>query len=179
MKHRTEFSLEHGLDVLSRFKPYAHQVDGIQALVNNPIFALFDEMGAGKTLQVIAAAQILFKLGVINRVLVISPASVRAVWFDPDMGELSKHLWTNTPCRVTEFHSKVREWQTDEDLPEHHLHWVITNYDFLRSKPRPIQDARVVLEEDMVSVRRGARRLSRTSQSRPRLCSRYERIVGE
>lgn len=136
MKTREEFRSEYDLDTLCRFRPYDHQIDGIQALVNNPVFALFDEMGAGKTLQVIAAAQILFNLGVINRVLVITPASVRSVWFDPELGELSKHLWTTTPCRITEFHAKLREWQTDENLPENHLHWIVTNYDFLRNKAR-------------------------------------------
>ena len=133
---RTTFREEHHLDALCRFTPYNHQVDGIRALVNNPVFALFDEMGAGKTLQVIVAAQILFKLGSINRVLVVSPASVRPVWFDPDMGELTKHLWSETPARVTEFHARLREWQTDDNLPESHLHWIVTNYDFLRNKKR-------------------------------------------
>jgi SNF2 family DNA or RNA helicase len=119
--------------------PFAHQVEGISALVNRPYFALFDEMGAGKTLQVIVAAQILFVLGIIDRVIVLAPAPVRNVWFDPELGELTKHLWCDLRCKVLEYHQKVRHWDhgpkpVASDTAR--LEWWITNYDFIRSKQR-------------------------------------------
>lgn len=118
-----------------KIKPYAHQVIGIEQLIKNVFFALFDEMGAGKTLQVIVAGQILYELGIINRVIVIAPASVRPVWYDPDFGELAKHLFL--PSRITEFHAKVRGWfNTEETDKSKLLHWMITNYEFIRSAPR-------------------------------------------
>jgi SNF2 family DNA or RNA helicase len=118
-----------------RFAPYDHQVIGIRALIANPVFALFDEMGAGKTLQVIVAAQILFRMEIIDRVLILVPASLRDVWFDIELGELSKHLWDNLPSLVSEYRGKIRNWRRGpEDVGE--LRWVVTNYEFIRDKDR-------------------------------------------
>jgi len=120
-----------------RMSPFDHQVVGIQALVTNPFFALFDEMGAGKTKQVIDAAQVMFHLGIIDKVIVVCPAAVRSVWFDMELGELAKHLWDNTSSIAMEFHSQSRKWVKkgtieDEAGPTKRLEWVVTNYDFLR-----------------------------------------------
>jgi hypothetical protein len=115
--------------------PFDHQIAGIKAIVRQPYFALFDEMGAGKTKQLIDAAQVLYTNGVINRVLVIAPASVRTgVWFDDELGELARHLWLTTPATITEFHSKVRTRQhgPETSAVEERLQWVITNYEFIR-----------------------------------------------
>lgn len=133
------------IDVISyseqfRLKPYKHQFVGIDRLVNVPAFFLQDEMGAGKTKQVIDAAQILADKGEINHVLIVAPAAVRAVWFDPELGELSKHLWAHFPCKITEYHAKTRSWEwfVEEDgkrvLPR--LYFTITNYDFIRREDR-------------------------------------------
>lgn len=120
-------------------KPFDHQVVGIQALVTNPFFALFDEMGAGKTKQVIDAAQVLFWMGVIDQVIVVCPAAVRSVWFNMELGELAKHLWETTPSVVTEYHAQLRTWTK---IPEgitnkdRHLRWVVTNYDYIRRQDK-------------------------------------------
>lgn len=113
-----------------RLTPYKHQLEGIQALIDNPIFALFDEMGVGKTKQVIDAAQTLAIQGKIKKVIVIAPAAVRSVWFNEDFGELTKHLWHGTCQKIVEYHSKVRSWTWGEG--ESQLKWIITNYDFIR-----------------------------------------------
>lgn len=119
--------------------PYAHQLVGIQKLVEHPHFFLADEMGAGKTLQVIYAAQDLYEKGIIDTVLVIAPATVRSVWYDPELGELKKHLWPRVPATVMEFHAKTRVWHTENVNGRAPLRWVITNYDFIRSKNRMTQ----------------------------------------
>lgn len=118
-----------------RLQPFKHQILGIEKLIEKPTFALFDEMGAGKTLQVIVAAQILFEKKIIDRVIVVAPASVRSVWFDENFGELAKHLWEGLPACVLEMHAKPRVWG---DLNKDHrrLFWFITNYEFVRSKER-------------------------------------------
>lgn len=115
------------------FKPYDHQLDGIDRLVNRNIFALFDEPGAGKTLQVIVAAQILFMQGQIDKVIVVCPASVRTVWTDPELGELKKHLWDSTPVTVTEYHNKLRRWRQGPDNAPRRLNFIVTNYDYIRT----------------------------------------------
>jgi hypothetical protein len=123
----------------ARLKPFAHQVVGVDHLVRNPYAAIFDEMGAGKTKQVIDAAQVMMAKNVINRVLIVCPASVRGVWYDPELGELQKHLWIDdTKHRVVEFHARKREWSwgRQDAPPDRQFQWVVTNYDFIRQEPR-------------------------------------------
>ena len=119
----------------ARMKPYDHQVVGVNALVENQAFALFDEMGAGKTKQVIDAAQVLAARGVIDTVVIIAPADVRGVWFEPRYGEIKKHHWENIEHEVHEFHSKTSNWTYEEvDNPLARIKWVITNYEFIIRK---------------------------------------------
>jgi SNF2 family DNA or RNA helicase len=126
-----------------RVPPYAHQLVGIRRLLDKPVFALFDEPGAGKTKQIIDAAQILFFNNIIDVVIVIAPASVRGVWTDQRLGELRKHLWNNTPATVSEYHQKVRRWRHGPDAArseitgkERRLNFIVTNYDFIRNPNR-------------------------------------------
>jgi len=115
--------------------PFRHQVTGVEKLISQPVFALFDEMGSGKTFQVITAAQILYEQGIIDRVLVIAPASVRSVWFDSDFGELKKHLWDGLSSCILELHTKPRVWgELEKDKKK--LLWMITNYEYVRSVDR-------------------------------------------
>ena len=111
--------------------PYQHQVVGIEALTKATHFALFDEMGAGKSLQVVVSAQLLYNQGLVNRVIIVCPAAVRSVWFDEELGELKKHLWTDTSAAIFEFHAKIRRWFSGppSDTP---LRWIIVNYDYIR-----------------------------------------------
>jgi hypothetical protein len=132
----------------SKVKPYAHQVVGVEALVrlNDPstgriypgCFFLADEMGIGKSKQVCDAAQVLFEQGLIDRVIVIAPASVRAVWQDPELGEWKKHLWETTPAVITEYHARSRAWETEaaKNLKTGKLQIIISNYEFIRAKHR-------------------------------------------
>lgn len=120
-----------------REKPREAQVIGVKALVGNPFFGLFDEMGVGKTKQTIDATQVLFRIGAIKKVMVVCPASVRSVWFDPEFGELQKHLWNSVPNKIMEYHNGYRKWSHgNNDHFEKPLLWVITNYDFIRRENR-------------------------------------------
>jgi SNF2 family DNA or RNA helicase len=115
--------------------PFKHQIIGIERLIEQPTFALFDEMGAGKTFQVVVSAQVLFECGIINRVLVVAPASVRSVWFDQEFGEIRKHLWDGIPACILELHANTRVWG-DLDKSHKRLFWFVTNYEFVRSHNR-------------------------------------------
>ena len=119
-------------------KAYRHQVVDAQSLFNHTSFGLLSEMGTGKTKTVIDAACALYEEGKIDSVLVVSPASVRGVWHDIDIGEIAKHSWFLNS--VLEFHAKTRlVWQSSHfpndvvDKPKK-LPWVITNYEILRQK---------------------------------------------
>jgi hypothetical protein len=57
-----------------------YQKDGVLHLAFGEHALLADEMGLGKTVQAIAACELLARLRGIKRVLVVSPASVKAEW---------------------------------------------------------------------------------------------------
>lgn len=101
-------------------------------MVNNSYFALFDEMGVGKTKQGIDAQCILYERGEVNLVIVITPASVRRSWIDPYFGEIAKHCWLPEYV-IYEYHSKglVRVFQTSDKKPR--LVFIVTNYEYVRS----------------------------------------------
>lgn len=110
-------------------KPYKHQEEGIQLLLDHEYFGLFQEMGLGKSLQVVHAACKLQEQGKIDVVLVVAPAAVRSVWINPEFGEVKKHAFV--PSMVCEFHNPVKVIWTDKDAK---LIWFVTNYEFLRSE---------------------------------------------
>src|SRR5207245_1764292 len=114
-----------------RFKltPFAHQRVAVEALVRHPAFALFDEMGVGKSKPVVDAACCLYTEGEIDTVLVVCPASVRIVWIDPAYGEVHKNAWV--PTEVHEFHARERRVWTDAPKALDHLRWLITNYEYV------------------------------------------------
>lgn len=124
--------------------PFKHQLEGVKAIVKNKAFALFDEMGAGKSKQVIDAACILAQAGEIDTVVVIAPASVRSVWLNFDIGEIKKHSWV---CNnVFEYHSKSEVIWGDLITPGWtKLWWCVTNYEFLRQENR-LAELKKILE---------------------------------
>jgi len=122
-------------------------------------WGIFDEMGVGKTKQLIDAACELHQRGEIDSVIVITPAACRrGVWTDEQMGELRKHLWDETPARVTELHGRSRTWRRGPSS-DRYLNWVVTNYEYLRSvvclkkrDDRPASDKRRQTEELLLTV---------------------------
>jgi IS1 family transposase len=121
---------------LAKTKPRQHQIAGTQALIDNLFFALFDQVGAGKTKQVIDAAQALFMEGVIDTVVVVAPAFARVVWANPDpmIGEIAKHGWDRVQNDVVEYSTHrpkdIHRKRSDG------LTWIVTNYEFVRRDDR-------------------------------------------
>lgn len=98
------------------------------------VFALLDEVGAGKTKQVVDASQLLYLKGKVDTMLVLTPGFARSTWADadPSLGEVAKHAWDSVPNVVHEYHGGY----TELDLSAQALHWVVTNYEFIRRDPR-------------------------------------------
>lgn len=163
-----------------------HAKIGVRALLTNPYFGLYDEMGAMKTAQAIIAAQFLYLAGSINRVIVIAPASVRDVWYDREIGELSLHLFNGLPARVSEFHVKIRHWDVGnwKGSPSQ-LRWIITNYEFVaRSQVRLNflkkfcgPHTMLILDESS-AVRNKGTKQSRACLTLRRKCSRIVQLNG-
>jgi len=119
----------------SRLKPFQHQREDVQRLIDHPYYFITSEMRTGKSKIVVDAAQFLYEAGVINRVIVVAPAPVRDVWYDPTLGEFAKHLWLDLPARVSEFHAKIRFWLHGPKSNDQ-LRIIVTNFEFLRHKNR-------------------------------------------
>jgi SNF2 family DNA or RNA helicase len=111
-------------------KPRAHQHASLQHLLKNPAAALFDEMGVGKSKPVVDAADVLFKNGLIDAVVVVCPAAVRGVWDDDEFGQITTHSWQ--PHAVHRFDSY--HLTLGAPPPAGHLLWVVTSYDLLRTR---------------------------------------------
>ncbi len=83
-RKRFEADLETGkesLDIL-KYPLLPYQRDGVLHLAFSERALLADDMGLGKTYQAIAACALLHKVRGINRVLVVSPASLKTEWED-------------------------------------------------------------------------------------------------
>lgn len=108
---------------------YKHQVVGVDWITRKPYMMLADEPGAGKTLQVIEAAQRMYEAGDIDQVVVVCPPEVRSVWYDREFGQVKQ--FARVPLEMTQYHSKVRTW-TDAEQGGRAMRWTVTNYEFLR-----------------------------------------------
>ena len=117
-----------------RLAPYDHQFAGTAALLNKSAFALFDEMGVGKSKQVVDAVCHAYVKGVIDTLLVVAPAPARSVWASPNplLGEVAKHVWEAMPHTLMEFSSDAPF--RPRDL--HGLAVVATNYELVRRPER-------------------------------------------
>lgn len=166
---------------------FAHQKTGTAALVAHKAFALFDEMGAGKSKQVIDAACTLAEQGKIDTVVIVAPASVRCVWIDKEIGEIKKHSWHKFNM-VMEFHGQRKMiWGDDlnyynhSGLNKHNLFWIVTNYEFLRSSARIeefidlLRDRRVLLVLDESSYIKN--RTAKQSKAVAKLRANCDRCV--
>ncbi len=118
----------------SRLKPFKHQIEAVQFFYDRPYAGNFSEMGTGKSKITIDTAQALYLHNKVDTVVVITDASIRSVWYDPELGELAKHLWKGLPSRVTEYHSRLRVWDWEEGKIR--LNWLITNYDYVINEVR-------------------------------------------
>lgn len=149
--------IESILDVNERLVHREHQLTGVEQLVRSTdlargrtiprVFGLFDEVGAGKTKQIIDAGQILFQQGFIDTMLVLTPGFARSTWAeqDPSLGEVAKHAWDSVNNIIHEFHGN----ETDVDFtPANALHWVVSNYEFIRRDTR---------RDELLDVLRGRR----------------------
>lgn len=96
------------LDVV-RHKLYPYQQDGMLHLAFVERALLADEMGLGKTVQAVAACELLRQLRGIERVLVVSPASLKAEWEEQIAkftGLPAKVVWGRRQDRLVAYREK-------------------------------------------------------------------------
>lgn len=171
-----------------RLPPFQHQREDTEWVVKHPYTFIASEMRTGKTKIIIDAAQFLYDAGIINKVIVLTPAPVRDVWADETLGEIAKHAWCDVPNKVVEYHSRVRVWsnQSAHTTTNAHnsLHWYISNFEFLRSRARLQQllpacglKTWLVLDESSF-VKNYAAQQTKTCVQLRRLCGRVTLLNG-
>lgn len=111
------------------YPPFDHQKVGTVALLNNRFFGLLDEMGAGKTKQVIDAACFLYEdFKLIDTVFIQCPAQVKSVWTHPQYSQIIEHSWVN---------GIIHEFTNSSTaLPDQSngLTWVVVSVELLRQE---------------------------------------------
>lgn len=122
------------LEQNERMPHRAHQLEGVLWLLERKFGGLYDEVGAGKTKQIVDTAQILWLQKEIDTVLVVAPGYARSTWADEDplLGEVAKHAWESVPNVIHEYHKHY----TDLEFHSAALNWVVTNYEFIRRDAR-------------------------------------------
>ena len=84
-------------------KPYAHQLKALEMSWNKEVFALFMEMGTGKSKVLLDNISILYDKGKINGALIVAPKGVYKNWLE---SEIPTHL-------VDHIQKKAILWQAN------------------------------------------------------------------
>jgi len=116
----------------SAFKtpPFKHQKIGVEFLVEKPEAALFDEMGSGKSYHFINVACVLYEAGLIDTLLIVCPGGVISTWAGRENGEIILHSWIQD--YVQQYSTRNTRLRFYPGL----LHYIVTNYEFIRNKNR-------------------------------------------
>ena len=91
-------------------KPFQHQSDALDESWNKEVWALFMEMGTGKTKVCIDNVAILYDKGKINAALVIVPNGIKRNW----RNELQIHMADHISYRVAIWSSSPRKAEKEE-----------------------------------------------------------------
>ena len=147
---------------------FPYQREGMLHLAFNERALLADEMGLGKTIQAIAACALLRRLGQVERVLVVAPASLKSEW------EEQIQRFTDLPCRLVfgPHRERLRAWTRESAA-----FFTVVNYEQMRSDALDV-NARlrpevVVLDE----AQRIKNWSTKTAQAVKRLRSRYAFVL--
>ncbi|HKH43051.1 MAG TPA: DEAD/DEAH box helicase, partial [Thermoanaerobaculia bacterium] len=154
------------LDVL-KLPLYPYQQQGILHLAFTERALLADEMGLGKTIQAIAACELLRRLRGIERVLVLSPASLKGEW------EEQIARFTDLPVRILQGTRPQRLAQYGEGA-----FFYLANYEQVLTDGDAIQER---LAPDVIILDEAQRIKnwqSRTAQAVKRLRSPYAFVLS-
>ena len=106
--------------------PMAHQMEGMRRAWRKTEFALFWEMGTGKTFTTVNLAAARFIVGGIDAVIVICPTPIKMVWED----EIKK--WCTVEHRVVTLRAGGhKEFSKLVDMHEEGLLWLIIGVESL------------------------------------------------
>ena len=85
-------------------KPFAHQKKALEDSYDKEFYALFMEMGTGKTKVALDTMALLFEENKIKASLIIAPKGVYDNWFQ---GEIPKHLPDRINKQIVKWMPKI------------------------------------------------------------------------
>jgi hypothetical protein len=152
---------------------YPYQKDGMLHLAFGERALLADEMGLGKTIQAIAACVLLRRLRGIERVLVISPASLKGEW------EEQIARFTDLPSRIISGPraQRLRQYREDNAQSGNGAFFYLANYEQILIDWNDIQQ---VVAPDVIILDEAQRIKnwqSHTAQAVKRLRSPYAFVL--
>ena len=112
-----------------RHELYPYQQEGMLHLTFGERVLLADDMGLGKTVQAIAACELLRQLRGIERVLVVSPVSLKAEWED----QIRKFTGHSTHIVMGSRAARLKQYQSP-------AFFTLVNYEQVRSDVREMVD---------------------------------------
>jgi superfamily II DNA or RNA helicase len=111
---------------------FPYQREGMLHLAFKERALLADEMGLGKTIQAVAACALLSRLGCARRVLVVTPASLKAEWEEQirRFTRLSSHLvYGARHQRLAFYRAQARSGDASEPLAPDSPFFIVMNYE--------------------------------------------------
>ena len=127
-------------------EPYEHQKDALKKCWNKEAFAIFAEMGTGKTKIALDNACILYNRGKIDRLLVVAPKGAYMNWVDleipthvPDYIEKNVLAWK--PSTSAKYRTQLKNIM---DLSDYRLKIMVMNVEAFSTK-KGLEFARLFL----------------------------------
>lgn len=112
--------------------PYKHQLDCFNLSKDRDVFALFMEMGTGKSKVILDTAGYLFLTGKINGLVIVAPKGAYLNWIDD---EIPKHMSEAVPVRIAHWSSyglaSVKDAIKKLYLPSNSLRVFVVNVEAL------------------------------------------------
>jgi len=135
--------IHHRYEWAGRFKPMAHQATTSAFFTLNPRAICLNDMGTGKTLSVLWAADYLMNIGKMKKVLIIGPMStMHSVW----ESEINTHFLFRRRCVVLHGDKQKRlKLLNDPDAT-----FFIINHDGIKTIEKELQEAKfdaIVVDE--------------------------------
>ena len=96
------------MDYKFKTKPYQHQLDALKISCNREVYALFMEMGTGKTKVLIDNMSMLYDNGKIDSALIVAPKGVIGTWFKQ---EIPLHLADHVENKAVLWQSLINKEQ--------------------------------------------------------------------
>ena len=92
-------------------QPYQHQMDALETSWNREVYALFMEMGTGKTKVLIDNMSMLYDRGKIDGALIVAPKGVIGTWFKQ---EIPAHLVDHVENKAILWQSLINKKQEEK-----------------------------------------------------------------